>query len=152
MDPILAHARVATRLPAQDLERARRFRVPQRERRGPTGRRAGGLDHHSADGIARGLVDDVGAIDRPAECSVLERDGGADAAVADEGGLAPAPREALPDHVVSAEEGRPVDTRGRDERGRLGRAPSRGQECEEQRAGRRKSHGSAGRLKRDMLL
>ena len=42
MDPILAHARVATRLPAQDLERARRFYA---EKLGlePTEERPGGL-------------------------------------------------------------------------------------------------------------
>jgi catechol 2,3-dioxygenase-like lactoylglutathione lyase family enzyme len=49
MDPILAHARVATRLPAQDLDRARRFYA---EKLGlePTEERPGGLLYRFANG------------------------------------------------------------------------------------------------------
>jgi catechol 2,3-dioxygenase-like lactoylglutathione lyase family enzyme len=49
MDPILTHARVATRLPAQDLERARRFYA---EKLGlePTEERPGGVLYRMANG------------------------------------------------------------------------------------------------------
>src|SRR5207244_5980752 len=91
---------------------AARLGVPQRQPRGAAPHRAGGLQYDPPDGIARLIVDDVGAIDRPAERAVARVDRGAQAAVTDEGALAPPRRETVPDEVLAREKGGPIDAGG----------------------------------------
>src|ERR1044071_4965908 len=84
-------------------QRATRLRVPQRQTGGATLHRAGGLHDHAADGVARLVVHDVGAIDGPAERAVARVDRGAEAAVTDERALAPPAGESVPDEVLTRE-------------------------------------------------
>ena len=91
---------------------AARLGVPQGQARAAAANLAGRLHHDAPDRVARGVVDEVGAIDRPPERAVARVDRRAQPAVADERALAPACWEAAPDEVAPRQERRPVHVHG----------------------------------------